>query len=162
MKAVGQATPCSFPCELLWQMKNQLEESHPPPCMDYDVEAILFMGSESCLHCSVGENLSLPLCGFYRHFHPLWNVAWRKHSLFSPSFSWLLLLFACQTGSLLTYGLISWFLLSCFLPQRWVRALASRPGGVWFLSLVGGASSVWPQAQAVFFIPALPLIKLIL
>ena len=31
VKAVGQAASCSFPCELLWQMKNQLEESHLPP-----------------------------------------------------------------------------------------------------------------------------------
>lgn len=47
-----------------------------------------------------------------------WGLPWRKCSLFSLSFSWLLLLFACQTGSLLLYGLISWFLLSCSWPQR--------------------------------------------
>lgn len=161
MKAVGQAALCSFPCKLLWQMKNQLEESCSPPCMDYDVEAILFMGSESRLYCLGGVNLSLPPYGFYRHFHLLGDVPWRRHSLFSPSFSWLLL-FACQTGSLLPYSLISWFLLSYSLPQRWVRTVANRPGRVWFLSLAGGACSVQPQAQAVFLIPTFLLIKLIL
>lgn len=39
--------------------------------MDYDVEAILFVGSERYPQPLDRENLSLPLCGFYKHVHAL-------------------------------------------------------------------------------------------
>lgn len=142
-------------------MKNHLKESHPLPGMDYDVEAILFMGNESCPHCSSGENLSLPFCGFYKHFHALGDYhGGNVHCSLCPFLGSFFCLLAKQ-------GLYSFTALSpgsCFpapgLKDR-LGAMAVRLGRVWFLSLAGGTSSVWPHVHTVFFIPALPLIKLI-
>lgn len=135
MKAVGQAAPCSFPCELLWQMKNQLEDRYLPlqpglplPCTGEYMEAILFRGSGR-----------FPQFRRFRRTEPFSSPLWCLQTLSS---SWGMYHggnIHCSLHPFLGFPSCvparqshcsAGFLTCCSLPQRWVRAVASIPGKV--------------------------------